>query len=858
MITKEDNEKKMISEYVILFTQAKKHLHSNNIDLALNSFEKCASMIAHVQNASDKICESNFYTGLCAYRKNIINKSLAHFQIANSLIDNTNQTKTFSFHKLKGKIISYLIHTQCSLGNFNECLNYITNSFSYIETQYKFLEKLEIFRYFIKNLLYPIKKTKKLNAFLIEYETEQNNVVYNNTKGISLKLKQSFSTLMNIQTKTILFDKYNSAFIVNQYGVNINHPFNVYLNKNMNVFEEGVLIPKIKNGFETHLKSSKIKVEKEFQGKFVGELLAEIKRRYDEFHKVFITLSNLFAQLFKANFKVINSENKDDNQKLKVIKSNASPQKYNSNSQRSFKLKPNTPFTPKIALVNRRETRTISKKEKQNVVILSSSPIKVGNSSSKINKNRNQTSSNLPSNSITYENKQEFPILKLKSSQESLPIIPTHQRNHSNITEKTLKLTPFNESPHSLKSNETTYDSSRVRNKSFYISYPPNNEIQRSINLFLFKILVEEFQKNQKVRDIDLCKSKTQNYVASFSKTSKMGYHIRIGESINVNQDVAFIYENFLLIQNFFLFGVCDGHGQCGELVANYAKEYIPAYIQYIEMDNFLTKRNRNIHNIITSLYSISEKSNVRDMNIIKYFSEKFGINFNDISFVKSNSNFNEISQNIKEAFYNANNDLSKQKYDSNESGCTVCMVFLLGSKLICANVGDSRAIICSYYNNVWTSSQLTNDHKPSEKNERKRIESKGGIVERCKHEENGKEYGPYRVWFQDTTQGPGLAMSRSFGDYSAKPIGVVSEPDVFEYKIENKDKFIVVGSDGVWEYLSNKNVMDIIAEIYINKGTAVEAGEKVVKIARSKWKSNSSKTIDDITCVVLFLKSSM
>ena len=155
MITKEDNEKKMISEYVTLFTQSKKHLHSNNIDLALNSFEKCAIMIAQIQSASDKICESNFYTGLCAYRKYIINKSLAHFQIANSLIDNTNHTKTFSFHKLKGKIMSYLIHTQCSLGNFNECSNYITNSFSYIETQYKFLELkllLQTHSYFYLNI----------------------------------------------------------------------------------------------------------------------------------------------------------------------------------------------------------------------------------------------------------------------------------------------------------------------------------------------------------------------------------------------------------------------------------------------------------------------------------------------------------------------------------------------------------------------------------------------------------------------------------------------------------------------------------------------------------------------------------
>ena len=56
--------------------------------------------------------------------------------------------------------------------NPNSPEEYLTQIFTHIMLQddsfrKAFLEKLEIFRYFIKNLLYPIKKTKKLNAFLI-------------------------------------------------------------------------------------------------------------------------------------------------------------------------------------------------------------------------------------------------------------------------------------------------------------------------------------------------------------------------------------------------------------------------------------------------------------------------------------------------------------------------------------------------------------------------------------------------------------------------------------------------------------------------------------------------------------------
>jgi hypothetical protein len=135
----------------------------------------------------------------------------------------------------------------------------------------------------------------------------------------------------------------------------------------------------------------------------------------------------------------------------------------------------------------------------------------------------------------------------------------------------------------------------------------------------------------------------------------------------------------------------------------------------------------------------------VKDMNIVKYFSDKFAMNVNDISFLKQN--FTDISHTIKEAFYNANNDLTKQKFDIKNSGSTVCMLFLYGNKLICANVGDSRAIICSCSSSFnWKVAQLTQDHKPTNVNEMKRIEQAGGIVERCKYEDNDKEYENNRI----------------------------------------------------------------------------------------------------------------
>jgi serine/threonine protein phosphatase PrpC len=53
----------------------------------------------------------------------------------------------------------------------------------------------------------------------------------------------------------------------------------------------------------------------------------------------------------------------------------------------------------------------------------------------------------------------------------------------------------------------------------------------------------------------------------------------------------------------------------------------------------------------------------------------------------------------------------------------------------------------------------------------------------------------------------PGLAMTRSMGDKVGAHAGVIAEPEIMEFTITADDRFIVVASDGVWEYLSNEDV---------------------------------------------------
>ncbi len=62
----------------------------------------------------------------------------------------------------------------------------------------------------------------------------------------------------------------------------------------------------------------------------------------------------------------------------------------------------------------------------------------------------------------------------------------------------------------------------------------------------------------------------------------------------------------------------------------------------------------------------------------------------------------------------------------------------------------------------------------------------------------------------------PGLAMTRSFGDRVAHSVGVSHEAEVMEFLLNEEDKFIVIASDGVWEFLSNHDVASIVYPYYL------------------------------------------
>lgn len=175
---------------------------------------------------------------------------------------------------------------------------------------------------------------------------------------------------------------------------------------------------------------------------------------------------------------------------------------------------------------------------------------------------------------------------------------------------------------------------------------------------------------------------------------------------------------------------------------------------------------------------------------------------------------------------------------------------------LTLANIGDSRVVLGRdpvdekfdkrYLDSAKVQAvRLTSDHKPDRKSEQKRIEDAGGRVFSINYGDGEK--GPLRVWLKHQDI-PGLAMSRSLGDSIARTVGVISRPECHRIELSVYDKVIVWATDGLWEFCSNQEVIDIA----VSCNTAEEAVRKLTELATARW-MDEERIVDDITIVVIF-----
>ena len=260
----------------------------------------------------------------------------------------------------------------------------------------------------------------------------------------------------------------------------------------------------------------------------------------------------------------------------------------------------------------------------------------------------------------------------------------------------------------------------------------------------------------------------------------------------------------------------------------------------------------------------------------------------NYMNYLVENANFPfDIKLSMIESFQKIEEDFFKLKCkdnidDSDKSGSCALVSIIFDNKVYIANIGDSRAIMS--IGGGTKVRQLTADQKPDNIKEFERalkngskiylddnddpdrdeskiefIKDKAELEKMKEIKENSTEEKIFRVFPSD------LAVMRTIGDIKAKkkefggiPGTIINIPEVYIFDINSSDDFIVMGCDGIFDDLSNQEIVNAAWTVFKNRANeknydihelSLEACDLVIKSALEK------QTTDNLSCIIIGLE---
>ncbi|GAX83691.1 hypothetical protein CEUSTIGMA_g11116.t1 [Chlamydomonas eustigma] len=198
-------------------------------------------------------------------------------------------------------------------------------------------------------------------------------------------------------------------------------------------------------------------------------------------------------------------------------------------------------------------------------------------------------------------------------------------------------------------------------------------------------------------------------------------------------------------------------------------------------------------------------------------------------------------------AFTSLDEDLRPSEPQNNDSatttdngGSTAVIVRLSESEIVCANCGDSRAVL-SRSGEVRA---LSMDQNPDREDEESRIKTAGGTILH--------NHGARRVMGV-------LNMTRAIGDNWLRRFGVIPEPEVWVLdRLQYDDEFIIVASDGLWVAIDNEEAVNITRRSLRQaslKGLGSDSAARIAAKVLTRAALAKGST-DNITVIVIDLQA--
>jgi len=375
-----------------------------------------------------------------------------------------------------------------------------------------------------------------------------------------------------------------------------------------------------------------------------------------------------------------------------------------------------------------------------------------------------------------------------------------------------------------MSEDNLTYEKSHINNSM---------ENSKSISLKKIKFSKNKVWKNdillkvQNIKKLHLKKNEIKiRIVNSLMLAGRLSPFRRSNYSNKkFNQDC--VYTNIDLISSkldeISLFGIFDGNGQYGKSIALAFKNYVVDYfLNCNEMRVTLKKDN---------FYSILYNSFVFAQNYLINNSNKLNINMNF----------------------------------SGATGIIVLYPHNNTNKVYCANIGRNKCIFYTMTGPIKLSYELY-PNRASEKDRIERFKEQNKEKLKNKKNENNKEEEDENnnkekniilidqkrkeLFLKEFIE---LDISRCIGNLAAEELGIIPGPEIGESDIKlNKGKFIVIGTESLWKYLTEEEVGDIV-NLHYPTYDCEGACKDLQDLAKDRWKEKNDGAYDDISVVIIF-----
>ncbi|KAI5084465.1 hypothetical protein GOP47_0000634 [Adiantum capillus-veneris] len=366
----------------------------------------------------------------------------------------------------------------------------------------------------------------------------------------------------------------------------------------------------------------------------------------------------------------------------------------------------------------------------------------------------------------------------------------------------------------------------------------------------LMEALAAEAKTNELLARIPgrMCRNGASSSVCIFTQQGRKG----------TNQDAMVAWQDYMSRSDTVFCGVFDGHGPYGHLVARRVRDSLPSKLASIwktkmRGDNVLQEAGAAAELDLNLKWANSpEAATLKEAGTDEKSSDNNSLKGQEQFDDGVGMMYEKWRESFLEAFEAMDTDLHRHpSIDCFCSGTTAVTLLKQGEELVIGNVGDSRAVLATLSaddHHTLHAVQLTVDLKPNLPKEAERIlKCKGRVFALEDEPEVARVWLPY-------DDAPGLAMARAFGDFCLKDFGLISMPEVTRRKLTPNDQFVVLATDGVWDVLSNKEVVDVVH----GAPTRATAARALVEAAVRAWRLKyPNSKVDDCAVVCLYLHPS-